>query len=121
MKNIRHSTFNPQPPKLPGAGPHWMCVVGRGALDVPQWLLILAIRAYQLTLSPALTFLFGGSAGCRFKPTCSAYALDALREHGAVGGAVLAAKRVCRCHPWGGCGHDPVPEQFGVKSAERGI
>jgi len=70
--------------------------------------LTLAIRAYQVTLSPALTFLFGG-AGCRFTPTCSAYALDALREHGAVAGSVLTAKRLCRCHPWGGCGHDPVP------------
>ena len=77
--------------------------------------LTLAIRAYQLTISPALTFLFGGTAGCRFTPTCSAYAADALREHGAVTGTVLATKRICRCHPWGCCGHDPVPEkEFGT-------
>ena len=73
--------------------------------------LILAIRAYQLTLSPALTFLFGAGSGCRFTPTCSVYAADALREHGAVAGAVLATKRICRCHPWGDCGHDPVPKK----------
>ena len=77
--------------------------------------LTLAIRAYQLTLSPTQTFLFGGAAGCRFTPTCSAYALDALREHGAVAGSVLTAKRICRCHPWGRCGHDPVPKkEFGT-------
>ena len=84
--------------------------------------LTLAIRAYQFTLSPAQTFLFGGAAGCRFTPTCSAYALDALREHGAVAGSVLTAKRICRCHPWGGCGHDPVPKkEFGIRNSEFGI
>ena len=74
-------------------------------------LLTLAIRGYQLTISPAQTFLFGASGGCRFTPTCSTYAVDAVREHGPVAGAVLAAKRICRCHPWGGCGHDPVPRK----------
>jgi putative membrane protein insertion efficiency factor len=71
--------------------------------------LTLAIRAYQLTISPAQAFLFGANSGCRFTPTCSAYALEAVRGHGAVAGGFLAAKRICRCHPWGGCGHDPVP------------
>jgi putative membrane protein insertion efficiency factor len=71
--------------------------------------LTLLIRGYQLTLSPAQTFLFGASSGCRFTPTCSVYAVDALREHGAVAGTVLATKRICRCHPWGGGGPDPVP------------
>jgi len=78
-------------------------------LDVPQSVLIFAIRVYQLTLSPLLTFLLGGACGCRYTPTCSVYATEALRAHGAVAGTVLAAKRICRCHPWGGCGHDPVP------------
>jgi hypothetical protein len=73
-------------------------------------ILIFAIRAYRLTISPAQLFLFGPSGGCRFTPTCSAYALDAVQEHGAVAGSFLAAKRICRCHPWGGCGHDPVPK-----------
>jgi len=73
--------------------------------------LIFAVRAYRLTISPAQTFLFGGGTGCRFTPTCSVYALDAICKHGAVGGTMLATKRICRCHPWGGCGHDPVPER----------
>ena len=71
--------------------------------------LLLAIRAYKIFVSPLLTFLGGPFGGCRFTPTCSAYAAEALREHGAVGGTFLAAKRICRCQPWGGCGHDPVP------------
>jgi len=75
-------------------------------------LLTLAIRAYQLTLSPLQTFLFGASGGCRYTPSCSAYAVEALQEHGALTGTVLAARRICRCHPWGGCGHDPVPRRI---------
>jgi uncharacterized protein len=46
---------------------------------------------------------------CRFQPSCSAYAIGALERHGAVRGGWLAARRLLRCHPWGGCGHDPVP------------
>jgi uncharacterized protein len=80
-----------------------------------QHILIFAVRAWRLTLSPAQFFLFGAGAGCRFTPTCSAYALDAIREHGAVNGTTLAAKRICRCHPWSDCGHDPVPEKTGVR------
>ena len=71
--------------------------------------LTLAIRAYQLTLSPAQTFLFGTLGGCRHTPTCSVYAVQALQAHGVRAGTWLAAKRLCRCHPWGGSGHDPVP------------
>ena len=66
-------------------------------------LFIVAIRAYQLTLSPFL----GGS--CRFLPTCSAYAIEAIGTHGAWRGAVLAVRRVSRCHPFGSAGYDPVP------------
>jgi len=80
-------------------------------LNVPKSFLISAIRIYQFTLSPALGFLFGANGGCRYTPTCSVYAVDALREHGAVAGSLLAAKRICRCQPWGGCGHDPVPRK----------
>jgi hypothetical protein len=71
--------------------------------------MLFAIRVYQLTVSPMQTLLFGPSAGCRFTPSCSQYAEDAVRVHGALTGSWLAAKRICRCHPWGGCGCDPVP------------
>jgi uncharacterized protein len=74
-----------------------------------QHILIFAVRTYRLVLSPAQAFLFGPTGGCRFTPSCSQYALEAVREHGALAGSALAAGRICRCHPWGGCGHDPVP------------
>jgi len=66
-------------------------------------LLALPVRAYRLLLSPWL-----GHA-CRYQPTCSAYALEALERHGALRGGWLAARRIGRCHPWGGSGYDPVP------------
>ncbi|MGE4062183.1 MAG: membrane protein insertion efficiency factor YidD [Rhodospirillaceae bacterium] len=62
-----------------------------------------AIRAYQITVSPLL------GPRCRFHPSCSQYACEAITAHGAAKGAVLAAKRLLRCHPWGGSGIDPVP------------
>ena len=58
---------------------------------------------YRLVLSPWV------GHGCRFQPTCSAYALEALERHGALKGGYLTAHRLCRCHPWGGHGYDPVP------------
>jgi len=74
-----------------------------------QDILIFAVRLYRWTLSPAKTFLLGGMGECRFEPSCSVYAIEALQKHGAARGSFLAAKRVCRCHPWGDCGFDPVP------------
>ena len=62
-----------------------------------------ALRAYKLTLSPLI------GRQCRFLPTCSEYAAQALIGHGPVRGSWLAAKRLCRCHPWGGAGYDPPP------------
>jgi hypothetical protein len=121
MKNIQHSTFNSQPPTGLGSRHPWMFSVECWLLNVPQSVLIFAIRIYRLTISPAQVFLFGAGAGCRFTPTCSQYALDAVREHGAVTGGVLSAKRICRCHPWGGHGHDPVPKPLGVKNSECGV
>ena len=53
----------------------------------------------------------GGPSPCRFDPSCSAYALDALQAHGAARGSLLALRRLARCHPWGGQGYDPVPEK----------
>lgn len=67
-------------------------------------LLALPVRAYRLTLSPWVGF------NCRFQPTCSAYALEALEVHGGLKGGWLALRRIMRCHPWGGSGHDPVPD-----------
>ncbi len=67
------------------------------------WILSLPVRAYRLVLSPFL-----GHA-CRFQPTCSVYALDALERHGALRGGWLALRRIGRCHPWGSSGYDPVP------------
>lgn len=69
----------------------------------PRAALILPIRAYRLLLSPWL-----GSA-CRFTPTCSAYAIEAIEGHGAAQGSYLAARRILRCHPWCEGGLDPVP------------
>ncbi|MGR3483991.1 MAG: membrane protein insertion efficiency factor YidD [Paracoccaceae bacterium] len=65
--------------------------------------LALPVHAYRLILSPWV------GHGCRFQPTCSAYALEALETHGALRGAWLTLRRLGRCHPWGGHGHDPVP------------
>ena len=61
-----------------------------------------AIRGYQLVTA-------GRPSPCRYEPTCSAYALEAVQLHGAVKGAALAARRLLRCHPWAGVGVDPVP------------
>ncbi|MBU6994940.1 membrane protein insertion efficiency factor YidD [Ferrovum myxofaciens] len=61
------------------------------------------IRSYQLCLSPFL------GRSCRFYPTCSQYAHDAILRHGSVHGIGLAAKRLCKCHPWNPGGYDPVP------------
>ena len=64
---------------------------------------VLLIRLYQILLSPLLP------NACRFSPTCSVYAAEALQKHGLLKGGWLAVKRIGRCHPWGGEGHDPVP------------
>ncbi|MSU62702.1 MAG: membrane protein insertion efficiency factor YidD [Pedosphaera sp.] len=72
-------------------------------------ILIFLVQVYRLILSPAKVFLFGPTARCRYMPSCSEYAIAALSAHGVFRGTWLAAGRVCRCHPWGGCGHDPVP------------
>lgn len=80
------------------------------------------MRVYRWTLSPAKTFLFGPLGGCRYTPSCSAYALEAIRTHGALAGSWLAVKRIGRCHPWSECGHDPVPKvESGVQSPESRV
>lgn len=67
------------------------------------WLLTGLIRVYRLAVSPLLP------PRCRYWPTCSEYALEALRVHGPLRGGWYALRRIARCHPWGGSGYDPVP------------
>ncbi|MBP9692984.1 MAG: membrane protein insertion efficiency factor YidD [Alphaproteobacteria bacterium] len=67
-----------------------------------SFILKIFIHLYRLLISPLLR------PRCRFLPTCSQYALDALEHYGPYKGSILAFKRVCRCHPWGGHGFDPV-------------
>jgi uncharacterized protein len=87
----------------------------RVVLRLPQHALILLVRAYRLLLKPWL-----GNA-CRFEPTCSAYTLEALQRHGALGGVALGGWRLLRCHPWcdGGC--EPVPATFAPRDTARGL
>ncbi len=68
------------------------------------WPLLALVGLYRLAISPWL------GNNCRFQPSCSEYALEALREHGAFRGSWLTIKRIGRCHPWGGSGYDPVPK-----------
>jgi uncharacterized protein len=91
-------------------------------MNPAQHILLFAVRLYRWTISPTLGALYGPAGGCRFTPTCSVYAAEAVRTHGAVAGSWLATKRVGRCHPWGGCGHDPVPESKSkVLNLESGV
>ena len=76
-------------------------------------ILIALIRLYQLMLSPFL----GGA--CRFVPSCSAYAREAIERHGALGGSWLALRRLLRCHPFGGSGFDPVPHAHSALSSKH--
>jgi len=78
-------------------------------MNPAQHVLLTAVRLYRAVISPALGAFFGPLQGCRYTPTCSAYATEAIQTHGAGKGTWLAGRRLCRCHPWGGCGHDPVP------------
>ena len=68
-----------------------------------KYLFIFLVRFYQVVVSPLKP------PTCRYIPTCSQYALEALKKYGAFKGSWLALKRIARCHPWGGCGYDPVP------------
>ena len=84
------------------------------SLPLPSLLLRGAIRLYQLTLA----YFFVGA--CRFEPSCSAYAAEAVARHGALKGSVLAAHRLCRCGPWTEGGYDPVPgPSLSCHTAER--
>jgi putative membrane protein insertion efficiency factor len=64
---------------------------------------IIPIKIYQILISPLL------GPSCRFTPTCSQYTIEAIQKYGPLKGGWLGFRRISRCHPWGGCGHDPVP------------
>lgn len=81
----------------------------------PLALLFLGlVRLYQLVLSPLL------GPRCRFQPTCSSYAIEAITLHGGMKGGWLALKRILKCHPWGGFGYDPVPKGTGKAARTNG-
>lgn len=82
--------------------------IGKGSLlqivkRIASLPFLLLFKFYQLCISPLKP------SCCRFTPTCSQYAIEALRKYGPLKGLWLALKRICRCHPWGGSGYDPVP------------
>jgi putative membrane protein insertion efficiency factor len=81
----------------------------------PARLVIAPIRAYQRYISPMRM------PTCRYHPTCSAYAVEALELHGALRGSWLALRRLLRCHPWHAGGHDPVPPAVGRDGARSGL
>ncbi|MGL4603276.1 MAG: membrane protein insertion efficiency factor YidD [Iodobacter sp.] len=66
-------------------------------------IIIALLKLYRITISPLL------GARCRFTPTCSQYGIEAVTRYGVMKGSWLTTRRLCRCHPWGGCGYDPVP------------
>src|ERR1700709_340664 len=75
------------------------------------------IRAYQWIISPILSWATGPGGGCRFEPTCSRYFLEAVETHGVLRGSWLGLRRLGRCQPWRGQGHDPVPARTGSADA----
>ncbi len=80
---------------------------------LPQKCLVTLVKGYRLLLSPWL------GSSCRFEPTCSAYSLQALQQHGAAKGSYLTLYRLVRCHPWCNGGFDPVPSSSSQSSAGR--
>ena len=79
--------------------------LGRAATRIPRLAITMMIRGYQLFVAPILP------PSCRFYPSCSHYAAEAVERHGLRRGSILALRRLLRCHPWGGSGYDPVPAE----------
>ena len=79
---------------------------------LPRMLLVGVVRLYRMGISPYFP------STCRYTPTCSEYAIVALREYGAVRGTILATWRILRCNPWGGHGHDPPVWPLGSEKGE---
>ena len=88
------------PPSSPDTTPH------HARVGLVAAALLAAIRAYKVVVSPYLA-----AGACRFTPSCSDYAAQAIAAHGAVRGGWLAARRLARCRPWGGHGFDPIPQR----------
>ncbi len=90
-----------------------MSAPGRNSLQLflrlPASALLVLLRCYQRLLSPVLPALLGPGCGCRFSPTCSHYAIEAIQHHGALAGTLLAARRLVKCTPFHRGGFDPVP------------
>ncbi|MDR0790358.1 MAG: membrane protein insertion efficiency factor YidD [Bacteroidales bacterium] len=81
----------------------WLRLTYRALNKITSSLFLLLIKFYQMAISPHLP------NACRFTPTCSQYAVEAIQKYGAFKGGWLAFRRICRCHPWGKSGYDPVP------------
>ena len=73
--------------------------------------ILFGLRLYRWVISPVLSVLAGPGCGCRYHPTCSVYAMEAVKRFGVWRGGWLTVKRLARCHPWGGFGEDPVPDR----------
>jgi uncharacterized protein len=83
--------------------------IGTAATRAARWAAVLLIDLYRAILSPLLTATMGPA--CRFEPTCSAYAREAIARYGIVAGGRMTASRLARCRPAGGWGHDPIPHE----------
>ncbi len=81
--------------------------------NILNFILIGIVKFYQYVISPWTP------STCRYTPTCSSYSLQALKKHGPIKGSYLSIKRILSCNPWGGHGHDTVPEKFSFKKMEE--
>ena len=100
-------------------GPQRLHRFVRAVIGLPAQTLLFLIRIYQRTLSPALPALFGSACGCRFSPTCSHYAAEAIRVHGALVGTLLTIVRLVKCTPLHPGGFDPVPARRSRPRCDR--
>jgi putative membrane protein insertion efficiency factor len=112
-------TMGGRPPCRPAGAHRRIFRIPHAAFRIPQAVLLALIKLYQCTLSPVLPVVFGPACGCRFYPTCSHYAAEAVRAHGAWRGAWLAAIRLLKCTPLHPGGIDPVPPVSSRARARR--
>ena len=84
-----------------------------------KFLIRLIIRGYQIFIRPVLHALGGPNCGCRYTLSCSHYFLEAVESYGSLKGTYLGIRRILRCHPWGGCGYDPVSSTGGSKASSK--